>query len=102
MACVHIFEMTSPEIDKRNQKNEKMGLNKAQISIVLGATFTECPHCNFDIYHFADHWQKKYSILKTIKMARFAIGRLKVFKQLTYLFMIIIIGIAYTTSYKSM
>ena len=42
MACVHIFEMTSPEIDKRNQKNEKMGLNKAQISIVLGAMFTEC------------------------------------------------------------
>ena len=44
----------------------------------------------------------KYSILKTIKMARFVIGRLKVFKKLTYLFMIIIIGIAYNTSYKSM
>ena len=28
MSCVKVFEMTSPEIDKRN---EKMGLNKAQI-----------------------------------------------------------------------
>ena len=44
----------------------------------------------------------KYSILKTIKMARFVIVRLKVFKKLTYLFMIIIIVIAYNTGYKSM
>ncbi len=37
----------------------------------------------------------KYSILKTIKMARFVIGRFKVLKKLTYLFIIIIIGIVY-------
>ena len=43
----------------------------------------------------------KYSILKTIKMARFVIGRLKVLKKLTYLF-IIIIGIVYNTSYKAL
>ena len=45
----------------------------------------------------------KCSILKTIKMARFIIGRFKVFKKLTYLFIfIIIIGIVYNTSYKAM
>ena len=74
--------MTSPEMDKRN---EKMGLNKAQIWIVLGAMFTECPHCNFDIsfgWALADVLvtrQMKYSILKTIKMACFVIGRFNVF-----------------------
>ena len=42
----------------------------------------------------------KCSILKTIKMARFIIGQFKVFKKLTYLF-IIIIGIVYNTMYKA-
>ena len=61
--------------------------------------FTECPHCNFYI-SFGICRQIKYSILKTIKMARFVIGRLKVFKK-TYLF-IIIIGMVYNTSCKAM
>ena len=51
------------------------------------------------IYHLAR--QMKYSILKTIKMARCVIGWFNVFKKLTYLF-IIIIGIVYNTSYKAM
>ena len=44
----------------------------------------------------------KYSILKTIKMARFVIGRFNFFLMLTYLFIIIIIGMVYNTSYKAM
>ena len=44
----------------------------------------------------------KYSILKTIKMACFVIGRFKLKKKLTYLFIIINIGIVYNTSYKAM
>ena len=97
MSCVHFFEMTSPEIDKRN---EKMGLNKFELSSGLCSLSA---HTVTLIYHLADHWHMKYSILKTIKMARFVIGRLNVFKKLTYLCMIIIIGnLAYNTGYKSM
>ena len=67
--------------------------------------FTECPHCNFD-YHLADHyhWQMYYTneIFDFENNGTFCyLGRLKVLKKLTYLFMIIIIGIA-ITSYKSM
>ena len=44
-SCVKVFEMTSPEIDKRSKKR---GLKKHTF-FVLGAVFTECSHCNCDI-----------------------------------------------------
>ena len=64
--------------------------------------FTESPHCNFDISFgwsladVLDTWDIRFW-----KQLRWHV-LLKVFKKLTYLFIIIIIiGIAYNTSYKA-